>query len=192
MNNAGGTEVLLTPIASTVIHHPRMPTSLLLGQPRMTSEPVTTYPYDQQEVFMPFQPRQARHEANFQVTESCVPLSPVSPVLEHPLAADQVVSDAPTPAITANQVVPDAPTPATAAPHSTMFAFKLEHQEEEEDALVLMDPAVDISPELAQAQAQAAEKLRKLRERRHTVACTFCRGRKVCFHAWFIVLEHAY
>jgi hypothetical protein len=163
MNSAEGTEALLTPITPTILHHPRMPTTLLLGQSGMTSEPVTMYPHHQQEAF---QQSQVPHEANFQAPASYVPLSPVSPILEHPLAA--------------NQVVPDAPTPVTAAPHSTTFVAESGHQEEEEEEpLVLMEPSLDISPELAQSQAQAAERLKKLRERRHVVACTFCRGRKV-------------
>lgn len=160
------TEVLLTPITPTILHHPRMPTTLLLGQSGMTSEPITMYPYPQQEAFTPFQQRPVHQEGNFQTPASYVPLSPVSPVLEHPLAA--------------NQVVPDATPPATAAPHSTTFVAESGHQEEEEDALVLMEPVIETELEIAQSQAQAAERLKKLRDRRHVVACTFCRGRKVC------------
>jgi hypothetical protein len=174
MNSGEETEALVPPITPTILHHPRIPTTLLLDQSGMTSEPVTMYPYHQQEAF---QPRQVPHTENFQAPTSYILLSPLSPVFEHPLAA--------------NQAVPDEPTAATAALHLNIF-FAESGREEEEDALVLIEPGVDISREFAQFQAQTAERLKKLRQRRHVVACTFCRGRKVCLPLRLTALEHGY
>jgi hypothetical protein len=98
------------------------------------------------------------------------------------------------------KVFPDAPIPVAVAPQSTTFVAESGHQQEEEGkgegegegkgegeeeedySPVLMEPVVVAPvtpPEIVQSQAQAAERLKKLKERRHVVACTFCRGRKV-------------
>jgi hypothetical protein len=159
IDSTNGTRALPTPIMPTALHPLHIPTGLLLSQSGMTPEPM--YPSYQQ---AGFQPQLAHHEVN---SASYVPLNPISPVLEHPLAA--------------NQVVPNASTPATATPHSINFIVESEHQEEEEED----------SPELTRSQVLAAEKLKKLRQRRYVLACTYCRRRKVWFCLQFIVLEHA-
>jgi hypothetical protein len=141
-----------------------MPTSLLLGQSGMMSEPISMYP--QQEALTSLQQHPAHREGNCQTPASYVSLSPISPISKNPL--------------TANQVVPGTPLPATTTPHSTIFVAESGRQEEEKDAFIEV-----------KFPAQTMEKYRKLQARRYIMACTFCRQRKVSFisNLWS---EHAY
>ena len=131
------------------------------------------YPYPQHEVFTTYELQPVHHETQLQPPAPYVPPSPISPILEHTLASNK-----------------DVPSFSEIASQQTA-AFISETVEDEDDSPILLEN-VDVSPEVAQSQAQAAERLKKLRERRHVVACTFCRGRKVRVLVVFFSIGNAH
>ena len=165
INSAEGTDALPTPVTPTTLPRPRnmgMPANLLLAQSGITSEPITMLSaYHQQDAFAPRAPIMHHHHESsaFHTPAPYQPLSPVSPVLEHSTEAFSDASEIPT----------------AVAPSSTTFVAESGQTDEQ----VVEEGGGAESP-IDAAQSQAAARLKKLRERRHVIACSFCRGRKVC------------
>lgn len=162
------TDALPTPITPTALPRSHMSpaANLLLAQAGITSEPITMLSsYHPQETVAPFETRSMHPEAHFQDATPYQPLSPVSPVLDRPVATSDVFSKAPAPA---------SPLTPTA-----VVGFVVESGQPDDD----LNEEAEIPAGATQTQAQAAERLKKLRERRHVIACSFCRGRKIACHS---------
>ncbi|PVG03181.1 hypothetical protein CPB86DRAFT_431436 [Serendipita vermifera] len=165
-----GSESLISPITPTMV--PTAP-NLLLAQPRLHYPNVQHQHHHHQDAAphvvehcpsSPIRPSVDVSCAPIMVT-SYTPPSPISPVIDNTARSEQFLPSSVDPSSTISSPI-EPQTPQIAQIQGTVPILKVSTKNN-------TSSLASLTPE---------ERIQKLRDRRHVVACLFCRGRKIACH----------